>query len=183
MKNNDHLSPIPDHLAPGLAVLFVGFNPSIRSSETGRHYANPSNRFWKILHLAGLTPRVYAPQEDGDLRALGYGFTNIVPRPTRTAEEIAKEEYERGREALLDKLQTYRPRTVCFVGKGVYEQFARRKTERWGFQPEEVCQVPGVKEFVGPSSSGLVRMKLEEMVDIYRELGIWKSREAGRKWE
>ena len=43
------MEPIPDHIKENLKVLFVGFNPSIRSSETGHHYANPTNRFWTIL--------------------------------------------------------------------------------------------------------------------------------------
>ena len=174
----EELNPIPDHIAPGLSILFVGFNPSVRSSETGHHYANPSNRFWKILHLTKLTPRLYGPEEDGELLSLGYGFTNIVPRPTRTAQEITREEYDQGRQMLLAKLMNYRPKTVCFVGKGVYEQFARRKTDQWGFQPEALRHVPGVREFVGPSSSGLVRMKLDEMVDIYRELSEWKNADS-----
>jgi len=177
----EKLNPIPDRIAPGLTILFVGFNPSVRSSETGHHYANPSNRFWKILYLSKLTPRLYVPEEDSELLALRYGFTNIVPRPTRTAQEITKEEYDRGRQTLLTKLQTYRPKAVCFVGKGVYEQFAHRKTDQWGFQPEELRHVQGVREFVGPSSSGLVRMKLDEMVEIYRGLSEWmKADNEGR---
>lgn len=179
MDREGERRPIPDHLAHGLSVLFVGFNPSIRSSETGHHYANPNNRFWKIIHQAGLTPRRYKPEEDGDLIALGYGFTNIVPRPSRTAEEITKEEYAEGREELIRKIHLYRPKVVCFVGKGVYEQYARRKAKHWGFQPEEFQQCPGVKEFVGPSSSGLVRMKLEEMVNIYHELNMWREADGG----
>jgi TDG/mug DNA glycosylase family protein len=174
---DEPLQPIPDHIAPGLDVLFVGYNPSIRSSQTGHHYANPSNRFWKILHQAGLTSRLYASHEGDAMLQIGYGFTNIVPRPTRLAEEITKEEYTHGREVLLLKLETYRPKAACFVGKGVYEQFAGRKVGGWGFQPDEVQQVPGVKEFVGPSSSGLVRLKLEEMANIFKALAEWKQTE------
>ncbi|WP_199614999.1 mismatch-specific DNA-glycosylase [Paenibacillus alkalitolerans] len=162
------MQPIPDHILKELRILFVGYNPSIRSSRTGHHYANPSNRFWKMIHLAGITPRLYASHEGDELLELGYGFTNIVPRPTRTAEEITKEEYAEGRKVLLRKLEHYRPKIVCFVGKGVYEQFSGNRGRQWGFQPDET--VPGVREFVGPSSSGLVRMKLEEMADIYKEL-------------
>jgi double-stranded uracil-DNA glycosylase len=162
------LKPIPDHICEGLEILFVGFNPSIRSSRTGHHYANPSNRFWRIIHMAGLTPRLYAPDEDGELLKLGLGFTNIVARPTRTAEEITKEEYAEGRTALLAKLTNYRPRVVCFVGKGVYEQFSGKKGRPWGFQPDG--SVEGVREFAGPSSSGLVRLKLEELAEIYAGL-------------
>ncbi|TLS50235.1 mismatch-specific DNA-glycosylase [Paenibacillus antri] len=181
MREEGRLQPIPDHLAPGLDVLFVGYNPSIRSSRTGHHYANPSNRFWKMIHGAGLTPRRYASHEGEAMLELGYGFTNIVPRPTRTAEEITKEEYAAGRKELLTKLKLYRPRAACFVGKGVYEQFSGRKTSGWGFQPEASEQVPGVREFVGPSSSGLVRMKLEEMIDVYAELARWRREELGRR--
>lgn len=164
----EELQPIPDHMREGLAVLFVGYNPSIRSSRTGHHYANPSNRFWKMMHLSGVMPRLYASHEGDELLKLGFGFTNIVPRPTRTADEITKEEYAAGRTVLLRKLEKYRPAIVCFIGKGVYEQFSGNKGRAWGFQPDE--HVPGVREFVGPSSSGLVRLKLEEMADIYREL-------------
>ena len=69
---------ILDHIKEDLDLLFIGFNPSIRSGETGHHYANPNNRFWRIIHEAGLTPRKYQPIEDHSLLELGYGFTNIV---------------------------------------------------------------------------------------------------------
>ncbi|MFM1653224.1 G/U mismatch-specific DNA glycosylase [Brevibacillus sp. B_LB10_24] len=169
------MQPIPDHLAPNLDILFVGFNPSLKSGETGHHYANPHNRFWKILYQSGLTPRLYSPEEDQDLLAIGYGFTNIVERPTRNAAEISREEYAAGREQLKKKIEQYRPRIVCFVGKGVYEQYSGRKDAGWGVQTMPV--VPGVCEFVAPSSSGLVRIKLDEIVEIYRQLVRLKERQ------
>lgn len=162
------MEAIPDHIQKGLKILFVGYNPSIRSGQSGHHYANPNNRFWNILYQAGLTPRKYKPEEDASLLNLGYGFTNIVARPTRTAAEISKEEYEEGRYILKEKIERYRPKVVCFVGKGVYEQYSGKKQLSWGLQPHSV--VPGILEFVGPSSSGLVRMKLEEVVNIYRKI-------------
>lgn len=165
------MGPIPDHLQEGLRVLFVGYNPSLRSGETGHHYANPNNRFWTILHRSGLTDRKYRPEEDRDLLKLGYGFTNIVARPTRSADEIRPEEYEQGRRLLRGKIERFRPEIVCFVGKGVYEQYSGKKHPEWGFQPKPV--VPDVRDFVAPSSSGLVRMKLDEIVHIYAGLKQW----------
>lgn len=159
---------VDDHLAEDLKILFVGFNPSIRSSECGHHYANPNNRFWKILFEAGLTPRKYVPEEDAQLLESGYGFTNIVERPTKAADEITREEYQKGKEILKQKIVRYRPKVVCFVGKGVYQEYSGRKSAPWGKQTEPV--VPGVIDFVAPSSSGLVRMKMAEIVDIYRRL-------------
>lgn len=166
------LEPIPDHLKKGLKILFVGFNPSIRSSETGFHYANPNNRFWKILYQAGLTPRKYLPEENDELLALGFGLTNIVSRPTKEAADLSKEEYAEGAKLLKEKIQQVRPKAVCFVGKGVYQQFSKRKAVSWGVQKEPV--VPGIVEYVAPSSSGLVRIKMEDIVEIYSGLNTYK---------
>ena len=162
------MNPIPDYLKENLDILFVGFNPSIRSSETGFHYANPNNRFWKILYEAGLTTRKFDPTENNKLLELGYGLTNIVSRPTKSADEITPMEYQIGREELRKKILYYKPKMVCFVGKGVYQQFSKKKDISWGMQNEPV--VEGTIDFVAPSSSGLVRMKVEDIVDIYKDL-------------
>jgi double-stranded uracil-DNA glycosylase len=162
------LEPISDHIKENLLVLFVGFNPSIKSSEAGHHYANPNNRFWTILHKAGITQRKYSASEDGELLAFGYGFTNIVPRPTKTAQEISKEEYLAGREVLKRKISIYKPMVSCFVGKGVYQEYSGKKEMNWGMQADSV--VEGTLDFVAPSSSGLVRMKTDDIIKIYSEL-------------
>ncbi|MEY8744029.1 mismatch-specific DNA-glycosylase [Bacillales bacterium AN1005] len=159
---------IPDHVEPGLSILFIGFNPSITSGETGHHYAYKGNRFWRILERSGLTPRLYQTEEDGELLKLGYGFTNIVARPTKGMEDITREEYAEGREILKQKLEQYRPDIACFVGKGVYTQYSKRTKVEWGFQDDPV--VPEIHEFVAPSSSGLVRMSMDEIVAIYTQL-------------
>ncbi|WP_407272838.1 mismatch-specific DNA-glycosylase [Radiobacillus sp. PE A8.2] len=159
------LKPIPDHLTENLNLLFVGFNPSIRSAETGHHYANPNNRFWTILYEADLTPTKFSTEQDQELIAFGYGLTNIVARPTA---DITKEEYEQGRDELHAKIHKYKPKIVCFVGKGVYQQYSKSKKIPWGKQESPV--ISEVVDFVAPSSSGLVRMKLTEIVDIYKQL-------------
>lgn len=162
------MNQINDHLQKNLQIVFVGFNPSLKSGETGHHYANPNNRFWRILFEAGLTTRLFSPNEDNKLLGQGMGLTNIVSRPTKSADEITKEEYKEGRRELKEKIEHYRPAIVCYVGKGVYQEFSKRKQVQWGLQSQSV--VEGVLDFVAPSSSGLVRMKLEEIVEIYRQL-------------
>ena len=162
------MNPVADHLKENLTILFVGFNPSIRSSELGHHYANPNNRFWRILHEAGLTTRKYEAAEDAELLNLGFGFTNIVERPTKAADEITKQEYKEGREILKRKIEKFKPSVVCFVGKGVYQQYSGQKKAPWGKQAKSV--VSEVIDFVAPSSSGLVRMKMDEIVKIYKHL-------------
>src|ERR671922_1458965 len=68
-------SPVPDVLAPGLRVVFCGINPGRWSASAGAHFANPRNDFWRLLHDAAFTPRLYAPAEQHDLPALGLGLT------------------------------------------------------------------------------------------------------------
>ncbi|WP_211746980.1 mismatch-specific DNA-glycosylase [Paenibacillus sp. Marseille-Q4541] len=165
------MEPISDHLEHGLQIIFIGFNPSIKSGETGHHYANPRNNFYRILYQSGLTPRLYEASEDGDLLKLGYGFTNIVARPTVGIDDIKKEEYAEGREILKQKLEKYRPEVACFVGKGVYAKYAKRTKADWGFQPEPF--LPEMHEFVAPSSSGLVRMPMNEIIGIYSQLSAY----------
>ncbi|KKI88813.1 DNA glycosylase [Bacillus sp. SA1-12] len=157
-----------DIIQKELDILFIGFNPSLVSGKTGHHYANKNNRFWKILFKAGITDRLYKPEEDASLVKRGIGFTNIVARPTKTANEITREEYKIGREILKRKISEYRPKVAFFVGKGVYLQYSQRKNAEWGKQ--EQSMIEGVIDFVAPSSSGLVRMDLETIITIYRQV-------------
>jgi len=161
---------LTERLRPALRILFIGFNPSLTSYERGFNYAGKNNRFYRVLHESGLTARLYPPEESPYLLDThGYGFTNIVERPTKRADELTAEEYAEGRSILRDKLIQYLPHIACYVGKGVYQQFSRRHTNvSWGFQPDEVIQ--GVRDFVAPSTSGLVRMKLLEQTLIYKQL-------------
>lgn len=141
----------------------------MRSGGSGHHYAHPGNRFWRVLHASGLTDRLYAPEEDGSLpEALGIGFTNLCPRPTRRADELTRAEILAGAEALREKLERCRPRAVAYAGIGVYRWFRGTSKAGWGVQAEPA--VPGVADVVVPSPSGLNRMRFEELVERYRVL-------------
>ncbi|WP_347550149.1 mismatch-specific DNA-glycosylase [Pseudalkalibacillus hwajinpoensis] len=159
---------IPDHLDKDLKILFIGFNPGLQSEKEGHHYANPTNRFYTVLKEAGLTDQKLLPEEDHRLLEYGYGLTNIVDRPTRGAADLTAEDYAHGRKRLREKIEMYRPLITCFVGKGVYQKFSGVRKAEWGFQPTN--HVDGVRDFVAPSTSGLVRMSLNELTSIYRKL-------------
>ena len=96
--------PLPDVLAPGMRVVFVGINPSITSGAVGHHFASKGNPFWRLLHASGLTPVPLEPADDAKLAELGLGLTNLCPRPTRTAAELTRAELEAGAAELLRKL-------------------------------------------------------------------------------
>ncbi|HWR41962.1 mismatch-specific DNA-glycosylase [Sporomusa sp.] len=162
------MNQVPDIIDNNLKVLFIGFNPGRRSAETGHHFAGYSNKFWKLLASAGLTPYQFRPEEDRTLLTVGLGITNIVARPSRAADEITKEEYRAGRDVLKEKLMLYRPQIACFAGVGVYKEFAGRPNIKCGVQPISV--VTGVADFVVPSPSGLTRILFDDQLAYYQEL-------------
>lgn len=160
-----------DLLEPGLKLLFCGYNPSLRSGHTGHHYAHPGNRFWRVLHAAGITDRLYAPEEDEKLLDFGIGFTNLCSRPTRRADELTREEIKDGAEELRTRLERLKPRAVAYTGIGVYKWFRATSKAGWGLQEDSA--VSGVTDVVVPSPSGLNRMRFEELVEHYRALVVF----------
>jgi len=162
------MKEVRDILVPGLTILFIGFNPGARSAETGHHFAGYSNKFWKLLHTAGLTPRQLKAEEDETLPEFGCGITNIVARPSRTAAEISKGEFREGRAVLTAKLTRYKPLIACYAGIGVYKEFAAKRDVTCGRQPDSV--VAGVIDFVVPSPSGLNRLLFTEQLAYYQTL-------------
>jgi TDG/mug DNA glycosylase family protein len=106
-----------DVIGPDLDILFVGINPSTLSAQTGHHFARNTNRFYRALLEGGITPRLYAPEEDMDLLRVGIGITNIADRPTGMAQELRGREYASGREPIREKVRRYRPLIVAFAGR------------------------------------------------------------------
>ncbi|MDG4811335.1 G/U mismatch-specific DNA glycosylase [Micromonospora sp. WMMD1120] len=143
---------IPDVLAPGLTVLFVGINPGLWSAATGWHFARPGNRFWPALHRGGFTQRLLHPSEQADLPALRLGITNMAERASARADELSTEELLAGAAILTDKVARYRPRWVAVVGVTAYRIGFRRPKAAFGPQPEAVA---GARLWVLPNTSGL----------------------------
>ena len=148
-SRGDALGPI---LGPGLRVLFVGINPSLRSAEVGHHFARPGNRFWPTLHAAGFTPRRLRPNEDTELPAHGIGVTNLVFRPTRAAAQITPEELRDGGLALARTVCRHQPRLVAVVGLTAYRTAFARPKATIGLQPDDIAGRP---VWVLPNPSGL----------------------------
>ena len=164
------LPPLRDRIKPGVRVLFVGINPGIRSSQTGHHFAGPSNRFWKLLFESGLTAERITFEDDDRLPEFGYGITNIVPRPTPGIDTILPLEYVAGRLALRRKILRFKPSIVAMVGVTVYRaMFPERKAAlTLGPQPERIGET---EVFVLPNPSGRnANFTYAEMLAAFRLL-------------
>ena len=142
---------IPDLIAPGLDVLFVGINPSLWSGAVGLHFARPGNRFWRALHEAGFSARLLSPYEGHELLKHRIGVTNLVNRATASADELDMADYERGARRITAKVRRYRPKVVAFVGMGAYRVAFGRPRARGGRQEERLA---GAEVWVLPNPSG-----------------------------
>jgi TDG/mug DNA glycosylase family protein len=101
-------------------VVFCGINPGRASAAAGAHFANPRNDFWRLLHAAGFTPRLFQPEEQRELLTLGIGLTNAARRTTRGSSDLRKADFAGAAERLDGIARTFRPRVLAFVGKAAY---------------------------------------------------------------
>lgn len=88
----------------------------------------PTKHFYKCLYAAHITTEKLNHMDDEtfpSLRPYKLGLTNLAHRPTAKSEQLTRAELERGVPELLKKIQKYRPRIVCFVGKQIGDTFLK----------------------------------------------------------
>jgi TDG/mug DNA glycosylase family protein len=159
---------IPDVLAPGLAVVFVGINPGLYSAAVGHHFARPGNRFWKALHGSGFTDRVLHPSEDVDLPRYRLGVTNLVARATASAAELTSEELRAGARILETKIGAIEPAFVAVLGLGAYRTAFGRGDAAEGRRQETIG---GARGWLLPNPSGLnAHHQLPELIERFAAL-------------
>jgi G:T/U-mismatch repair DNA glycosylase/ADP-ribose pyrophosphatase YjhB (NUDIX family) len=111
---------LADVLAPGLRVVFCGINPGRVSAAAGAHFANPRNDFWRLLHAAGFTSRLYEPEEQFDVLGEGIGITNAAYRTTPGSGDLRRGDFAGSAERLERLALELEPRWIGFVGKEAY---------------------------------------------------------------
>lgn len=143
---------LPDLLAEGLDVVFVGTAAGHRSAQLRAYYAGPGNRFWPTLYAIGLTPRLFTPHEYPELLTLGIGLTDVCKTGFGSDHEIAPSAFDPA--GLTEKLRRYRPRAVAFTSKTAASHWLGRPTGQiaLGLQAPRLPELPEV--FVLSSPSG-----------------------------
>jgi len=141
---------LPDYLRPGMKLIIIGCNPSDRSARVGHYYAGRGNEFWPLLYDSGVVPELLDHHSDKRMIEFGIGLTDLVKRPTRGIEELAREEFAEGRILLSQKFEQYTPQVIAFNGVGTFENFAQRPGKP-GLQKDRLY---GAHVFVLPSTSG-----------------------------
>jgi TDG/mug DNA glycosylase family protein len=154
---------LPDLLRDGLDVVFVGINPSVYSATQGNYFARKINRFWPAFSRSRLSLAARAdlgverlePMHDRLLQDFGFGFTDLVKRPSPRSTDLTREEPKEGVAALARKLKRYKPRFACFhgvtVGRPVQKVIASELAEAGlGLQP---YTIGATQIFVVPNPS------------------------------
>jgi double-stranded uracil-DNA glycosylase len=140
---------VPDVLGPGVRLVFCGINPGYASAAAGAAFANPRNDFWRLLHAAGFTPRLFEPHEQQELLDLGIGLTNAARRTTRGSSDLRAADFEGALERLEAIARDFESHVIAFVGKAAYQGAFRERPEH-GLQERALG---ATRLFVLPSTS------------------------------
>jgi TDG/mug DNA glycosylase family protein len=163
-------SALPDLMAAQLAVVFCGINPGMRAAATGHHFPGRTNRFWRVIHLAGFTPEEIRPEDDHRILQYHCGLTTVVKRPTARADQLAPGEFASADTEFRRTIGHYAPRFAAFLGKAAYCALAGRREVAWGPQPE---LMGGAAVWVLPNPSGRNRsFGIGRLVAAYHQLHL-----------
>jgi double-stranded uracil-DNA glycosylase len=169
-------SAVPDVLAPGLQVVFCGINPGRVSAAAAAHFANPRNDFWRLLHAARFTSRLYEPNEQFEVLREGIGLTNAAFRTTAGSGDLRRADFAGSAERLARIAAELRPGWIGFVGKEAYRG-------PFGDRPQLGAQERTLGEtqlFVLPSTSPAnAAVPWEERLRWFKELA---GRSSGLPW-
>jgi len=174
---------LPDYLRSGLDVVSIGLNPSLPSVRAGYYFANPRNRFWRALHGSRLvTAEEVLEPGIAAMEALlqhGFGFTDVVKRPTAGGHELRAADFRAGAQQLQRKLLDSAPRIAWFHGKQAYAGYLRygegiTPDIEWGEQP---LRLGDSRVFVTPNPSPANAVfSLAELIAWYVRLGEFRDR-------
>ena len=130
-------------------MVFCGINPGRVSAAAAAHFANPRNDFWRLLHAARFTERLYEPSEQLELLREGIGVTNAAYRTTPGSGDLRRADFAGSAERLEAIARELAPRWLAFVGKEAYRGAFGERPEL-GVQPRRLGDT---QLFVLPSTS------------------------------
>ena len=97
-------------LRPGLRAVFVGMNPTPLSVARGHYYQGRlGQRLWRRLQTYGLATELPVRREDNAAFAQGFGFADLVRRPTTNSKALRRTELDQGARDLARRLKEAAP--------------------------------------------------------------------------
>jgi len=143
------LGVLPDLLEENLLLVICGTAVGRYSAKTGCYYADPRNKFWRVLYEVGLTPVRLCPERYRDLINYGIGLVDVVKRRVGSDKDLSTNDFDV--HGFKQKIERYCPKVVCFNGKKVAKLVLHRREVKYGYQKERIGDT---RLFVAPSTSG-----------------------------
>lgn len=129
--------------------MICGSAAGATSAAVGAYYAGRGNKFWRILHETGLTPRRLEPAQFPLLLDYGIGLTDLAKAYAGADAGIRREHDDV--DALFHKIRAFRPAHLAFNGKRAARAMLGRAVA-YGPQAETVGRT---RLTVLPSTAGL----------------------------
>jgi TDG/mug DNA glycosylase family protein len=167
---------LPDLIAEGVRLLFVGINPGLRSVAVQGHFAPRGNRFYPALLRAGITDHLIdasaglSAADRAYLLGRGVGITSLVARATARADQLGPAELVAGVRTLAERVQQFRPRVVAILGVTAYRTAFDAPRAGPGRQPAGLA---GAEVWVVPNPSGRnAHASLDALAAAYRQAAL-----------
>jgi TDG/mug DNA glycosylase family protein len=169
---------LPDQLRDHLRLVFVGTAAGQRSADLGHYYAHPGNRFWRMLHETGITPRQYEPHEFPSLLKLGIGFTDMCKLGAGMDHQALA--FPVDVPAFREKMRRYRPTTIAFTSKKAASLFYGRPTKAiaLGRQPSQQ-DFPIVFVLASPSGAASGHWSVQPWQELANSIRTSGTRRMG----
>jgi TDG/mug DNA glycosylase family protein len=111
---------------------------------------------------------VLSPFEERELLPLGYGITNVAPRPSAAADELSVDEIREGGKKLIGKVKRCKPDVLAVLGVGAYRIAFDRPKAQVGPQEETIGDT---RIWILPNPSGLnAHYQSADLAKVFRQL-------------
>lgn len=139
---------LADLLPESPRAVIIGVNPAPTSVQAGHYYQGQlGRRLWQRLTRSGLMTVPADQWEDDAAVSAGFGLTDVVKRPTPSADALIPGEREHGAALLREKLCAVGPAAIIFTFK---DAAAAMVGPVRGFGWIDGCTLAGADVFVMP---------------------------------
>ncbi len=111
------IETLKEFLGPGLRAVFVGINPALVSVKAEHYFQGKlGQQFWRRLEKYGILESLPRGREDEAAFAQGFGFADVVRRPTSRSDELGCQDFAGCAEMLVQRLSVCADRPlIVFV--------------------------------------------------------------------
>jgi double-stranded uracil-DNA glycosylase len=116
------------------------------SAKNGAYYANPRNRFWRILHECGFTETELQSHDFARLQLQNMGLTDLCKFAFGNDDELSASDLNV--ERLIEAIQKYQPAFLAFTSRNAGRMLCG-KSAGYGWQASQ----HGARIYILPTTS------------------------------